>query len=272
DGHVDSLAGESCDPGVPSSYENACEGTSRPLGIGGCDPDTCQIIKSAAQCATCGDGVVDGDEQCDSDNLQGQACLAGGTLRCVNCMIDKTGCNTCGNGNHDPGEECDYRMPNIEELAAEISCLGLTSPFIGSPYGGGGTTRCNTECKWDRNTCSYCGNNIINDSQELELGGRVDSKESCDGDAEVSMTELHAFCKNECKTEAEVECIHKCSDACELELQTEADGLEQPACCIKSGEACPGPDDPPCCWTVENPGEPIPSACEKVNDTLSICL
>ncbi|MGB1017195.1 MAG: hypothetical protein ACPG4T_23865, partial [Nannocystaceae bacterium] len=162
DGYVDSLAGESCDPGVPSSYENACEGTSRPLGIGGCDPNTCQIINSAAQCATCGDGVVDGDEQCDSDNVQGQACLAGGTLRCVNCMIDKTGCNKCGNGDDDPGEECDYRKPNIEELAAEISCLGLPSPYIGIPYGGGGTTRCNSECRWDRNTCSYCGNNIIN--------------------------------------------------------------------------------------------------------------
>lgn len=46
----------------------------------------------------CGDGVVEGDEQCDGGNLAGQTCdglgYFGGDLACDSCVFDTSGCTT----------------------------------------------------------------------------------------------------------------------------------------------------------------------------------
>ncbi len=61
----------------------------------------------------CGDGVIDGTEQCDGSNLGGQTCQSmgfiGGVLACSpSCQFDTTQCSRlCGNGQCDPLEECD---------------------------------------------------------------------------------------------------------------------------------------------------------------------
>ena len=62
---------------------------------------------------TCGDGVREGAEVCDGDDLGGQSCetfgFAGGSLSCETCVLDTTGCydELCGNGTQEGGEECD---------------------------------------------------------------------------------------------------------------------------------------------------------------------
>jgi hypothetical protein len=50
----------------------------------------------------CGDGIVNGDEQCDGDNLT--MCLSG--QQCINCKCT-TVIEQCGNGIIDEGEQCD---------------------------------------------------------------------------------------------------------------------------------------------------------------------
>jgi hypothetical protein len=87
------------------------------IDTSGCS-NTCPVGGSAAALVPCcGDGVAQGNEQCDGSDLRGATCIslgfAGGTLRCntTNCRLDKSGCLTqptptppvcegqmCGNG------------------------------------------------------------------------------------------------------------------------------------------------------------------------------
>ena len=62
----------------------------------------------------CGNGVVEGDEECDTDDLGDADCVqqgyTGGTLACLgDCSFDTALCVTqsCGDGQLDPGEACD---------------------------------------------------------------------------------------------------------------------------------------------------------------------
>jgi hypothetical protein len=64
---------------------------------------------------TCGDDVVDGDEQCDGTDLAGQDCASqgfdGGRLACADdCTFDTSGCTStpvCGNDTIDGKDVCD---------------------------------------------------------------------------------------------------------------------------------------------------------------------
>jgi hypothetical protein len=96
----------------------------------------------------CGDGQVDGFEECDGDNLNGQTCqdlgYTGGELACIEdfCWFDTDGCtgNPCGNGVIDAFEECDG-----DDLNGE-SCESLGF--------GGGTLACDSECYFDWYGCT----------------------------------------------------------------------------------------------------------------------
>lgn len=59
-----------------------------------------QDVSLVCECSgggpVCGDGVIEGDEECEADNL-GESCAslgaAGGTLRCAaGCVLDMSGC------------------------------------------------------------------------------------------------------------------------------------------------------------------------------------
>ncbi|MBI4950526.1 MAG: lamin tail domain-containing protein [Myxococcales bacterium] len=65
-----------------------------------------------ALAGSCGDGVRDGDEACDGDDLGGLTCADFGApgaagLACSACVVDASGCATCGNGTLEGGEACD---------------------------------------------------------------------------------------------------------------------------------------------------------------------
>jgi hypothetical protein len=61
----------------------------------------------------CGDGQVNGDEQCEGDQLGEATCKSlgfiSGAVSCAkDCTFDTSRCSrTCGNGKVDPAEECD---------------------------------------------------------------------------------------------------------------------------------------------------------------------
>lgn len=97
----------------------------------------------------CGDGVIQGTEQCDGSNLGGSTCSAlgftGGSLSCdTGCRFNTSACTAalCGNGIIEGGEECDG-----SDLGGE-SCLtfGFTS----------GILRC-TICTFDFSGCRLLG-------------------------------------------------------------------------------------------------------------------
>lgn len=55
------------------------------------------VLTATVKIGVCGDGVAEGDEECDTnDDLKGQTCIGlgydGGTLRCLACTFDISGC------------------------------------------------------------------------------------------------------------------------------------------------------------------------------------
>lgn len=68
---------------------------------------------STAAGASCGDGVINGDELCDGEDLGDATCASvgvpgNGELLCnPECAFDTSQCVKCGNGDLDPGEDCD---------------------------------------------------------------------------------------------------------------------------------------------------------------------
>ena len=57
----------------------------------------CALCEPQYECSRCGDGVVNSNEQCDTQNFAGQTCTSagfgGGTLACTaSCTLDTSGC------------------------------------------------------------------------------------------------------------------------------------------------------------------------------------
>ncbi len=122
--------------------------------------------------AECGDGILDGSEQCDGDIWAVSSCsdfgFSGGTLVCTPiCMLDTTGCTSpmggnCGDETIDAGEQCDS-----QEWGPVTGCSNFDDFTEG-------VLSCDTNCEFDTSMCSggpgsYCGD------------GRIDGGEQCDG-------------------------------------------------------------------------------------------
>src|SRR5262245_53650357 len=89
-----------------------CDGgleTQRP-----CGDATCNDAAAACVPATCGDGIIDADEQCDDAN---NATSDTGEADCTNPF--------CGNGIPDPGEQCDDGN-NVDGDGCDSQCLTET--------------------------------------------------------------------------------------------------------------------------------------------------
>ncbi|WAS95708.1 hypothetical protein [Nannocystis punicea] len=280
DAYVDEQAGEECDPAVPASYEGRClaEGKvardSTP-----CDPKDCTL--KLENCSLCGNGVVDEGESCDPAAPGRPACLGEGEAICTGqCTIDRSGCAAaCGDGKVDANEECDTALGDADE---DILCTGLPSPYGGSrPYGGGKTRKCTAGCRWDRSDCNYCGNGMLEDSEEIavDFAGQVKHvAEKCDLDAEgntlADKTASRQFCQEEvCGGNFAVECAVGCTADCQGFVRVNGD---EDTCCTAKGADCPySPlpphdlvdDREPCCWAVAHPSEdPVDSCQTYTND------
>ncbi len=99
----------------------------------------------ASSCTHCNDGVIEGTEQCEPGNLDGQDCASqgatGGTLACdASCMFDMTSCYTCGNGIQEGPEECDM-----------LDLAGGSCATLGAGYRG--EVACDPSCAFDYGPC-----------------------------------------------------------------------------------------------------------------------
>jgi cysteine-rich repeat protein len=111
--------------------------------------------------AICGDGVRNGIEACDGNDLAGQDCtdrgFAGGTLACnAACQFNTQGCvgAGCGNGVVDGAEQCDD----------------------GDQIDGDG---CDSNC-----TNTACGNGIVTAGEQCDDGGQF-AGDGCEGNCQL---------------------------------------------------------------------------------------
>jgi len=135
--------------------------------------------------AVCGDGSIDGDEECDGSELNHATCerlgLGPGVVGCkANCRFDLSGCapgELCGNGELDGAEQCDDGddNSNSEPNACRINCTlascgdGVVDDDEGCDDGSANSNfradACRSDCR-----PAYCGD------------GLIDSAEDCDSD------------------------------------------------------------------------------------------
>lgn len=136
---------------------------------------SCKVDTSSCVVKGCGDGVLSSDEECDGTKFQPEwdTCAkvssnySGGTLKCVNCVIDESSCTRkCGNGTLDSTEECDGTSFQIGMDTCDAWIPGTT-----------GSLKCTSTCEVDYSSCkakpsAYCGDSVVNTAAE-----------QCDGSA-----------------------------------------------------------------------------------------
>jgi cysteine-rich repeat protein len=162
----------SCDDGITNGDEtgvdcggscDGCPGGSACSDSNDCETDIC--FTGICQPTQCGDGVINGNEECDGADLGGATCLdlgfPGGTLSCkASCDFDKSGCNilaSCGDGLVDPPEECDNGLANSDSAP----------------------DACRTNC-----TNPFCGDGVQDTGEECDDGNNVDG-DGCHGDCTI---------------------------------------------------------------------------------------
>ena len=143
--------------GLGVGDNNTCKSINRGFtgGTLKCNHKTCQFDTSECIVSVCGDGNVEGDEQCEGTDPPSETCAAlgfagGGNLKCNSstCQFDTLECTTgpvvpvCGDGIvQDGGEECDGENLNSKTCAS----MG---------YSGGGTLKCSSDtCLFDFSQC-----------------------------------------------------------------------------------------------------------------------
>jgi fibro-slime domain-containing protein len=164
---VDGAFGETCDDGQNTGQ------------AGSCTADCKQFVPLA----TCGNGRLDGSEQCDNGINNG---AAGGTCD-AHCRF------TCGNGFKDAGEQCDNGVNDGSYGTCNPNCTlasycgdgikngpescdnGASNVTLATAYGSG---VCTSVCTF----APYCGDGRV----QGQFGEQCDSTASCDASCKVA--------------------------------------------------------------------------------------
>ncbi len=165
--------GEECDDGnlvIHDGCSDICE-KEFTCGDGECTSDmgeTCAICPFDC-CPSCGNGVLQSGERCDTTQLNGRTCeffgYTGGTLACSNwCDFDFDGCTgpgpVCGNNEVEYGETCDGANLDFQDCTT----LGFFE----------GTLFC-TNCQFNTSACSgrwrFFFEDFEDDNTDWSVGG-----------------------------------------------------------------------------------------------------
>jgi hypothetical protein len=173
--------------------------------------------------ADCGNGVVDGTEDCDGEDLGGNTCVdygfSEGVLACApDCVAVTQACSTCGDGVVALAEACD---------GAALG--GSTCESLGF---GGGVLACSADCSaLDPSGCvalATCGNGALDATEQCDganLGGSSCQALGFDGGT-LSCTAACTIDAAGCSTDPET-CIPQ-GDLCLLDPQNPASGCCPP--------------------------------------------
>src|SRR5688572_3922957 len=155
-------AGSRCvdDRCISPQQIQACNGIADGLqcelvgGSGTCREGACEPWR-------CGDGEVNGTEQCEGDQLDGKTCLDFNSrtpegLACTaDCKLDTSACAACGDGTMDGGEQCDGQDFGP---SGPVDCRDPRAGFYDP-----GFVQCSALCTWDVSECTgFCGDGVVN--------------------------------------------------------------------------------------------------------------
>lgn len=158
-------SGHCVDPNIVAACNGQADNDPCDLGEGGsgvCQGGLCIV-------GTCGDGVINGTEECDGTDLGSATCLdygapqPGGLVCGSDCKLDPSGCTAyCGNGHIDGNEQCDGS--NFDNKSCED--YGYYS----------GTLSCTATCTVDLGGCmGICGDGMIEGFEECD-GSNLNGK------------------------------------------------------------------------------------------------
>ncbi len=185
----------------------------------------------------CGDGIVNGNEDCDRDAflLDATTCAEwdtnfnSGNVKCNNstCTIDYSECRKvevkkCGNGVLDDDEWCDGN-----KFFDDMTCADW------DPKYDGGTIKCTSNCEIDDSACTvkapeaYCGDNIVNNDEVCDGDKFLNNRYSC----KTLFPNLYSGGQVKCSSNCEYDtsaCISYCGNG---SVNTTTNG-------VLIGEAC----------------------------------
>lgn len=250
DGVKDVMRGEACDDG---NLDNGDECT-----------DECVL-------ATCGDGIVDGNEGCD-DGLNNSddtpdACRANCTNpRCGDGIIDPTNNEACDNGDANTlyceyGDmSCSVCNHDCEEAAGQVSYCGDGTEQEGEgcddgnqatencPYGEERCTVCNATCDTVDGATSFCGDGVEQErsGEACDDGPLNGDNNTCTDSCEIatcgdgfhltSIENTNADAFEYCDDGNDINVEDGCNESCELTERLEAN---QPNGCMSNSGPCP---------------------------------
>lgn len=267
---------EACDGGDLRGFSCSYFGASGSLG---CNVSCTDFVYSGCVYPFCGDGIVNGSEQCDDGNTSnGDGCSS-------SCSTE-TPPASCGNGSIDSGENCDdYNSTGGDGCSSSCHVeSGFSCPFAGfactticgdsiivgseacddgnTNFGDGCDASCGSvesgySCSGSPSSCSpICGDNSINGSEQCDdgnLGGGDGCDASCYIEAGWLCTSLPA-CELACGN-GDIDGYEACDD----DNMENGDGCSA-SCTIETEWVCSG----------------TPSTCEiacgnSLNDSDDVC-
>jgi hypothetical protein len=234
DGFVDRARGEECDFALQDEL---------PPGQS-CDPDACVLYR-------CGNGELEPGEACEG--TQARALPPCQAWTCAACQVV---CPRCGNGLVDAGEECDFEFEVISTTPTQCDSISVPGR-PGDFYEPGGNPVCRADCRWDRSTCSLCGNGELDDQIiDPNTGSLIIAAERCDGE-KFDLADRFDRCEAACG-EPGRDCKATCGEGC---FDIRVDPTDA-ACCVRPGH--PRSSVVPCC--CELPEGELPPYCSDVFD------
>ncbi len=141
------------------------------------DPDTGDSGNTTGPVTVCGNNILEGDEACDLNQLNGETCASlgyqGGVLGCLLTCEDYNllGCFICGNEVIDIAEDCEGGV-----VPEEVTCQSLGYEA--------GWVECGADCLYDLSECSICGDGIQSGPEQcdgIDYGGETCNSIGFDG-------------------------------------------------------------------------------------------
>ncbi len=259
DGIVGNTPGEQCDDGNTDNTDaclNTCQaaicgdGVAQ-VGVEECDNGTNPVFGNGGtqsdcdvNCQyTCGNGVVDPNEECDPNDAASVAtCTASGGTCVSGPSTDENACKcvplpVCGNGAVEAGEQCDDGN-TVNNDACTNTCTnaacGDTIVGPGETCDDGNTNNgdgCSATCQTEGGSNPVCGNGAVEAGEQCDDGNTI----SADGCSNLCVIE---FCGDGLPGPAEL-----CDDGNQNDFDSCTNGCvpPTPSCgnaILESGEDC----------------------------------